>query len=196
MFHDISDKVIACMRDLEVLDAEQRRLNVAKSERLCAVPPETGRFLAILAAAAPRGAMIEMGTGGGYSTLWLTRAALVRKQQVQSYEISPAKLAIARDTFARAGVIDLIQITQGDVCGCLEDHAAVAFCFMDHEKTQYLECYEALLPKLVKGGFIVADNIQSHAEILKPFVAHVMADQRVDALAVPIGKGVLVARRN
>ena len=103
MFHDIPDEVIARMRVLEVLDAEQRQLNVATHERLCAVPPETGRFLAILAAAAPRGEMIEIGTSGGYSTLWLTRAALVRKQRVQSFEIAPAKLAIARDTFAKAG---------------------------------------------------------------------------------------------
>ncbi|MGO8754250.1 MAG: O-methyltransferase [Gallionellaceae bacterium] len=196
MFHDIPDEVIARMRVLEVLDAEQRQLNVATHERLCAVPPETGRFLAILAAAAPRGEMIEIGTSGGYSTLWLTRAALVRKQRVQSFEIAPAKLAIARDTFAKAGVIDLVQITQGDVRGFLADHGGVAFCFMDHEKTQYLECYEALLPNLVKGGIVAADNIESHAEVLMPFLAHVMADPRVDAQVIPIGKGVLVARRS
>jgi caffeoyl-CoA O-methyltransferase len=195
MFHDIPDEVIACMRDLEVLDAEQRQLNVAIDERLCAVSPETGRFLAILAAAAPVGMMVEIGTSSGYSTLWLMRAALMRKQRVQSFEISPAKLAIARDIFARAGVIDLVQITQGDVRDSLADHEDVGFCFMDHEKTQYLECYEALLPNLVKGGIVAADNIVSHAQILSPFVTHVLADPRVDAQVIPIGKGVLVARR-
>jgi predicted O-methyltransferase YrrM len=196
MFHDIPDTMLACMRTLESADAEERRLKVPAPQRLCAVPPETGRFLAILAAAAPPGALIEIGTSGGYSTLWLTRAALLRKQQVQSFEISPAKLAIARDTFARAGVNDLVRITEGDVREFLADHEPVGFCFMDHDKTQYLECYERLLSILVKGGILAIDNILSHKEVLAPFVNHVMADPRVDAEVIPIGKGVLVARRN
>ena len=196
MFHDISAKIMTCMQTLEALDAEQRRLNVPTDDRLCAVPPETGRFLAILAAAAPNGAMLEIGTSGGYSTLWLSRAALLRKQKVQCFEISPDKLAIACDTFAKADVTGLVQISPGDVRDSLADFKDVAFCFMDHEKTQYLECYETLLPNLVSGGIFTADNILSHEPILKPFVAHVLADPRVDAQVIPIGKGVLLARRH
>ncbi len=194
MFHNIPDKVLERMRALESIDAEERRLKLAARDRLCAVPPETGRFLAILAAAAPIGAIIEIGTSSGYSTLWLTRAALVRRQQVQSFEISPTKLAVARDTFARAGVSDLVRITEGDVREFLTALEPVAFCFMDHDKTQYLECYERLLSILVKGGIVAMDNILSHKEVLAPFVNHVMADPRVDAEVIPIGKGVLVAR--
>jgi caffeoyl-CoA O-methyltransferase len=196
MFHDLPKSVADCMERLQALDAAHRRAKLPAHESLCAVPPETGRFLAILAAAAPAGALVEIGTSGGYSTLWLTLAARGRNQRVLSFERSPAKLAVARDTFAQAGVSSLVDIRVGDVREFLPDCRDVAFCFMDHEKAQYVECYETLVPNLVRGGILAADNVQSHAETLAPFVAHVTTDPRVDAVVVPIGKGVLLARKN
>ncbi len=187
--------MVECMRRLQSLDAEQRKEGVPTVDRLCAVSPETGRFLALLAATVPSGALLEIGTSGGYSTLWLALAARVRGQCVQSFERSAAKLSIARDTFARSGVTDIIDVTEGDVRNFLPDSRTVAFCFIDHEKSQYIECYEMLMPNLVAGGIIAADNIHSHEEALAPFVDHVIADSRVDAVVIPIGKGVLLARK-
>ena len=46
------------------------------------------------------------------------------------------------------------------------------------------------------GGFFVADNLISHAEELKSFRERLLADERVDALVIPIGKGVLVCRKS
>lgn len=195
MFHEMSAGMVECMRRLQSLDAEQRKQGVPTVDRLCAVSPETGRFLALLAATVPSGALLEIGTSGGYSTLWLALAARVRGQCVQSFERSAAKLSIARDTFARSDVTDIINVTEGDVRNFLPDCRAVAFCFIDHEKSQYIECYEMLMPNLVAGAIIAADNIHSHEEALAPFVDHVIADSRVDAVVIPIGKGVLLVRK-
>jgi caffeoyl-CoA O-methyltransferase len=195
MFHDIDDRVLEAMHRLEALDAEERRRGLPAPERLCAVPPETGRLLALLAAEAPAGALLEIGTSGGYSTLWLSRAARLRGGHVRSFERSKKKLAIARDTFARTRIEHLLEITAGDVREYLPGCQDIAFCLMDHDKGQYQECYELLVPKLVAGGLLAADNILSHREALAPFVAHVMADPRVDAVVVPIGKGVLLTRK-
>ena len=63
------------------------------------------------------------------------------------------------------------------------------------EKEFYADCYEAVVPKLVPGGILVADNAISHAETLQPMLDRALSDERVDALIVPIGKGELVCRR-
>ena len=65
---------------------------------------------------------------------------------------------------------------------------------MDAEKEVYSDIYDVVISKMVKGGMIVADNVISHGEELKPFIDKVLADGRVDAVVVPIGKGELVCR--
>ena len=66
---------------------------------------------------------------------------------------------------------------------------------MEHYKELYAECWDIVVPQLVAGGLLAADNILSHRDALAPFMARVMGDSRMDAVVVPIGKGVLVARR-
>ena len=51
------------------------------------------------------------------------------------------------------------------------------------------------LPNLVPEGWLVADNFLSHAKELRPVLARAQADIRVDALVVPIGKGLLLCRK-
>ena len=59
----------------------------------------------------------------------------------------------------------------------------------------YADCYEAVVPNLVPGGLLVADNAINHAPTLQPMIDRALADERVDALVVPIGNGELVCRR-
>ena len=66
---------------------------------------------------------------------------------------------------------------------------------LDAEKEVYSDCYELIVPRLVKGGLLVADNATSHGEALAPMLQHALNDERVDALIVPIGKGELVCRK-
>jgi len=66
---------------------------------------------------------------------------------------------------------------------------------LDAEKDIYTECYEKIIPNMVKGGVFVADNAINHIEALRPFINRVLIDERVDAMVVPIGKGELVCRK-
>ncbi|CAK0780491.1 Methyltransferase [Gammaproteobacteria bacterium] len=195
MFQNMPAKMRARMRKLEAIDATERQERLPASERLCAVPPETGRLLALLAASAPAGEFIEIGTSSGYSTLWLICAAAIRGHRVQTFECASHKILIAQETFSTAEVTDLVGLIHGDVRRYLPNCRNVAFCFMDHAKELYAECYEMLVPNLVAGGLLVIDNILSHHDILAPFIAQVMADTRVDAATVPIGKGILLTRK-
>jgi predicted O-methyltransferase YrrM len=195
VFHDISPRVLERMRELEALDAHDRAAGRPRMERLRQIPPETGRFLALLLASAPRGEVIEIGTSGGYSALWLSLACRAVGRRMRTFELLEEKARIARETFARAGVQDVVELVVGDARAHLASLADVAFCFLDAEKDEYSECYDAVVPKLVPGALLVADNAISHAADLGATIDRALADDRVDALVVPIGKGELVCRK-
>lgn len=195
MFHDIPRSVLERMKYLEKLNVRQREEGVEGFERLRQVPPETGRFLALLCASAPAGACLEIGTSGGYSGMWLSLACRAAGKTLITHEFADAKVEIAAETFEAAGIDDIVKIVQGDAREHLGKYENVGFCFLDAEKDAYDECYELVVPNLVRGGILVADNVISHEEILKPWVEKILGDNRVDALVVPIGSGELVVRK-
>src|SRR3990172_5278846 len=139
MFAEIPAAMATRMRELEARDADERRRGLPAAERLCQVPPETGRLLALLAATAPAGAGLGGGGGGGGG--WFV------------------------------------------------------FCSLDAAKGEHTDYYALAVPRLARGGLLVADNIVSHAEALAPFVASALADPRLDAAVLGVGKGLLLGRR-
>ncbi|MCJ7459748.1 MAG: O-methyltransferase, partial [candidate division Zixibacteria bacterium] len=70
MFHNMPKTIKERMHYLESLDKEDRLAGKSPLERLRQVPPETGKFIALLAATAPEGTYLEIGTSGGYSAMW------------------------------------------------------------------------------------------------------------------------------
>ncbi len=191
MFHTISQAMLERMRYLEETDMRDRQDGTPHLARLRQIPAETGRFLALMAAGGGNGRYLEVGTSAGYSTLWLSLAG----KPITTFEVLPEKAALARETFAQAGIADTVTLIQGDAREYLPDYQDVAFCFLDAEKDIYEACYDLLVPRLVSGGLLIADNAVSHEEALRPFIQRVLADERVDALVVPIGKGELVVRK-
>ncbi len=195
MFHDLPEPVRARMAELEARDARDRKDGTPRMQRLRQIPPETGRFLALLAAAAPPGLIVEVGTSAGYSTLWLALAARESGRKVLTFELLPEKVALARETFRTAGVEDVVTLVEGDAVVNLKDLSGIGLAFVDLEKELYLPVYEVLVPRLVPGGWLVADNLINHAKALGPFRERALADARADATIVPVGSGLLLARR-
>jgi predicted O-methyltransferase YrrM len=195
MFRSISPAVAGRMSYLEERDTADRDDGTPRMQRLRQVPPETGKFLALLAASAPAGAWLEVGTSAGYSTLWLSLAASAVGAHITTFEILPEKAALARETFRAAAVEHLVQLVAGDACEHIPNVSSISFCFLDAEKEVYGDIYELVVPRLVSGGILVADNAINHRETLQPMLDRALADERVDALIVPIGKGELVCRK-
>ena len=195
MFYDISPTTLERMRYLEQLDARDRQDGTPREQRLRQVPPEAGRFIALLAAGAPDGIFLEIGTSAGYSALWLALACRVRSKRLTTFEILPHKVALARETFRLAQVEDEIELIEGDARQLLSDYHGVAFCFLDAEKDMYGDFYDMVVPRLVTGGLLVADNAIDQYESLKSMLERALSDRRLDALVVPIGNGVLVCRK-
>jgi caffeoyl-CoA O-methyltransferase len=195
MFHKMPGRVLRRMQYLERLDARHRKDDMSHLKRLRQIPPATGKFLALLAAGAPEGAYLEIGTSGGYSTLWLTLACRETGRKITTFEVLEDKASLARETFTQAGVEDIVDLVTGDAREYLEDYGNVAFCFLDAEKKYYGECYQAVIPNMVAGGLLVADNVLTHQDILKGMVTKTLKDRRVDSMIVPIGSGLLLCRK-
>jgi predicted O-methyltransferase YrrM len=195
MFHDIPEAGLQRMRYLEGVDMRDRGDGTPHGKRLRQISAEVGRLLAILAASAPAGDCVEIGTSAGYSTLWLAFACKVSGRRLRTFEFDAGKAALARETFRIAGLESFVELVEADVRAHLPAFRDIGFCFLDAEKDIYTACYEAVVPNLARGGLLVADNITSHAEALRPVVERAMADKRIDAVVVPIGGGELVCRK-
>jgi len=195
MFHAIPPEILKRMQYLENLDARDRQDGSTLLQRLRQIPPETGRFLALLAATALPGTYLEIGTSAGYSALWLALVCRELGRKLTTFEVLEEKARLARETFRLARVEEVVELVKGDAREFLRDYTDISFCFLDAEKEHYLECYELLIPNMIPGGLLVADNATSHRDPLKPFLDRASTDARVDSLVAPIGKGLLVCRK-
>lgn len=195
MFTDIPNEISTRMAELERTDLCDRTDGTPRMKRLRQIPPEVGKFIAVLAAAAPAGRWVEIGTSAGYSTLWLALACRAVGRRITTYEILEEKAELARQTFKSAGVSDVVEFVYGDALEHLPGCKDIGFCFLDAEKENYGPFYEAVVPRMVPGGILVADNAINHQVTLRPMLDRALQDERVDAVVVPIGKGELVCRR-
>ncbi|TFG12506.1 MAG: O-methyltransferase [Promethearchaeota archaeon] len=196
MFHNIPDIVKKRMRFLENIDSRDRDDGTTRMQRLRQIPPETGKFLSLLAASAPRGEFIEIGTSAGYSSLWIALACQIHGIKLKTHEVLESKIKLAKETIKITEMEDIIELIEGDARKFIKNYDNIAFCFLDAEKEIYEECYDLVIPKMIKGGLLIADNAINHYETLKTMINKALTDSRVDAIVVPIGKGELLCRKN
>lgn len=195
VYVEIPKKMKERMGFLEEIDRRDRSDGTDRLRRLRQIPPDTGKFLALLAANCPDGQFVEIGTSAGYSSLWISLALKPRGIRLKTFEILAAKAALARETFKLSGVDDDVELIEGDF---LHQHTRVSnisFCFIDCEKDLYVPCFDLVAGKMLSGGLIVADNAIDHYDSVKPMMERAERDNRFDCLMVPIGKGEFVCRR-
>jgi predicted O-methyltransferase YrrM len=195
MFQEIPEAVSRRMRELEAIDAIDRKDGTPQSRRLRQIPPETGRFLALMAASAPPGALVEIGTSAGYSAMWIGLACRATGRKLTTLEVDPKKVALARETLQVAQMTEAVEVVEGEARQVLLTMKDIAFCFLDAEKEIYGECYDLVVPRMTAGGILVADNAINSRDVLQPMLERALSDPRVDGVIVPIGKGVLMCRK-
>jgi caffeoyl-CoA O-methyltransferase len=195
MYYQIPEPVKQRMELLEAMDREDQTNGTPRLSRLRQITPDTGRLLALLLASAPAGMAVEIGTSAGYSALWMSLACKENGRKLFTFELMEEKIAKAKITFREAGVEEYVELVEGDALANLDHYPELAFLFCDTEKTLYLPIYEKVVERIVPGGLFVADNCKSHKEVLGGFLERIMNDPRMDPLLLPIGTGVLVARK-
>ena len=145
----------------------------ALSDFYLPVTPDAGRLLYSLVRAARPATIVEFGMSLGISAIHL--ASAVRDNgsgRVVTTELSAAKVAAAKKTFAETGLDDLITVLEGDALTTLADVAGpVGFVLLDGWKELYLPLIQLLEPRLSAGALIVADN--TSMEDTRPYLDHV-----------------------
>ncbi len=193
----IPEAVRAVMARLETRDAADREDGTPQFKRLRQIRPEVGELLLTLAVSIDAREVVEVGTSGGYSTLWFAIAMTRTGGRVTTFEVDPDKVATARQTFADAGLTDRIELRHEDgVAGLasLRD-ASADLVFLDAEKDLYDRMLDDAVRVLRERGLLIADNLISHEAALAGFRERALADPRLSGLVVPIGRGELVATR-
>ena len=176
------------MRDLEEqTERDQRSLR--------SVFTDVGRCLSLLAMAAPPGAFLELGSSGGYSSLWLSLAARARGITLTTVDLDEEKVTLARKNISRAGAAGSVQVFHGDALDYATRFEEIAFCFSDIEPPENnAKVYEMVVPRLVPGGWLVIDNVTS-PRIQTNLLSRAQNDTRIDCVLLPFPKGDLICRK-
>jgi predicted O-methyltransferase YrrM len=127
------------------------------------VSPPQGKLLEMLALTIGAKAILEFGTLGGYSTIWLARA-LPEEGRLITLEADSRYASVARESIARAGLADRVELRVGpalDLLPGLEAEGAgpFDFVFIDADKAHSPDYFAWALERTRPGGLIVADNV-------------------------------------
>lgn len=127
------------------------------------VSPNLGKLLYLLARMCGAKRILEIGTLGGYSTIWLARA-LPPDGRLVTLEIDPHHAEVARANFTRAGLNEVIDLQLGPaketMAKLITDHIApFEFVFIDADKPSAPEYFTASLELTHPGSVIIVDNV-------------------------------------
>jgi caffeoyl-CoA O-methyltransferase len=166
-------------------------------------------FMEILARAIGARSAVEIGTFTGYSALAVARG-MGPDGHLLCLDVSEEWTAIARRFWERAGVADRIELRLGPAIDTLRALPAVEqfdFAFVDADKGGYPAYYDELVPRMRRGGLLLADNTLRDRAVLddadqtedtvaiRAFNETVAKDGRVKVVLLPIGDGVSVIQK-
>ncbi len=151
--------------------------------------------------------ILELGLFTGYSALTMAEA-LPEDGTILSCDINPETTAIAQSFFDRSAHGGKIEVRLGpalDTLAALPAGQEFDLVFIDADKENYASYYDAALPRLRRGGLVVADNVLWSGAVLKPqqrsdyamvaFNDHVQHDPRVENVMLTVRDGMTLARK-
>lgn len=167
-----------------------------------------GRLLKMLVQMIRPKNILEVGTFSGYSALCMAEG-LEEDGHLYTFEINDEQEDFTRQWIEQSPVADKISFIIGDAIteapqlGIMFDMA-----FIDGDKRIYRETYEAVLPIIRQGGFIIADNTLWDGHVTDPaydrdqqttgirdFNDHVARDNRVEKVILPLRDGLTLIRK-
>ena len=168
-----------------------------------------GRLLKMLVSMIRPQRVLELGTFSGYSALCMAEA-LEDGAELHTFEIFDEQEDFLRPWFEGSPYGDKIHLHIGDALQLLPGmDMEWDLAFIDADKREYVEYYEMVLPRLKKGGFIIADNTLWYGHVIeehtresdrqtlgvKAFNDLVAKDPRVEKVIVPVRDGLTLIRK-
>ncbi len=176
------------------------------------ISPDQGQFMSLLIQLMAASRTLEIGVFTGYSALWVA-LALPPQGQLIACDVSKASTSIAQRYWQEAGVAHKIQLHLRPAIQTLDQllqegkRGTFDFAFIDADKQNYDRYYESCLQLLRPGGLICIDNVLWSGRVADPEVQDVRTeairalnlkihqDRRVISSLVPIGDGLMLARK-
>jgi caffeoyl-CoA O-methyltransferase len=171
---------------------------------------DQGLLMEIITRAVGAQRALEVGTFTGYSALAVARG-LAPGGTLLCCDVSEEWTSIGREHWDKAGVGERIELRLGPALETLQHLPAgelFDLAFVDADKENYVNYYEAILPLLRSGGLLLADNTLWSGRVLHPpepddtdtaalqrFNDRVATDDRVVTVLLPIGDGVTVIQK-
>jgi caffeoyl-CoA O-methyltransferase len=194
-------------------DAIQRRLieetaalgGVARMQ----IAPEQGALMTLLAQLVGARLAVEVGTFTGYSALCLARG-LAPGGRLVCCDVSEEWTAVGQRYWKEAAVDDRIELRLGPAAETLRSLPAeppIDLAFIDADKGSYPTYWQEIVQRLRPGGLVMVDNVLWSGRVIDPdatdddteairrFNDLVAADDRVEAVMVPVSDGLTLARR-
>jgi len=200
------ERITAYVRSFDEPEDEPLRAARARSEEadIPAVSPETGALLRFFARLISARHVVEVGSGGGYSGIWLL-GGMDPRGALTTIEVDPDNQALAQRAFGEAGVSDRVRSMRGAALEVLPKLADSHYdiVFLDAVKAEYPAYLEHARRLLRPGGLLLADNVLWHGTVPDPSVSDpdtagmrafndaVRDDPAFTATIVAIGDGVL-----
>lgn len=187
------------VQEPEFVSAARDAANAAKLPEI-SVSAAQGKFLAFLVQISGAKRILELGTLGGYSTLWMAQA-LPQDGRIITLDNNPVCAGVARANFSHAGMDDKIELRYGEAIDRLKQLVGEKLdpfdlIFIDANKSDYPMYLQWALRLSQKGSIIVADNIVRGGEIvnaetqdkaaegLRQFHQDVSNHKKLDATAI------------
>ena len=169
--------------------------------------PIEGRFLELLVHALAPKRVLELGTYSGYSSISMA-AGLPEGGHIDTCEFDEAHAEVARRYVGRSPYADRITVHLGPALETIEKlEGEFDFVFVDADKENYVNYYEALLPRLAEGGLMALDNTLWSGRVLdgsddskgtrgiKAINDRIASDERVTSVMLTVRDGVTLVRR-
>jgi caffeoyl-CoA O-methyltransferase len=173
------------------------------------ISPEQGAFMTLFTRVVGARFVVEVGTFTGYSALCIARG-LPADGRLLCCDVSEEWTSVGRKHWEQAGVADRIELKIApavDTLRALPAEEAIDLAFVDADKPNYAAYYEELLPRLRPNGVILVDNVlwggnvieddpdDANRVAIRAFNDQVAADDRVDAVMLPLGDGLTLLRK-
>jgi caffeoyl-CoA O-methyltransferase len=182
---------------------EETKKKHSMPQMLCG--PIEGRFLKLMVQLTNAKRILEIGMFTGYSALSMAEG-LPADGELLTCEIDPAVIAIAKSFFARSEHGKKIKVLEGPALDSIKQvKGPIDVVFIDADKDNYPNYYEAVLPLMKTGGLIMIDNVLWSGRVLNPQDAtdraiatlndKIAKDERVDRVMLPVRDGIFVIRK-
>jgi predicted O-methyltransferase YrrM len=171
-----------------LLELEQH----ARRDGVPLISRETGRFLSTMVTAMQANRILEVGTGYGYSTLWMAFAQ-PRMGRIWTIEREAAHVNVALSYFRSAGEDDYIELFNTPPTELLENFPQrnLDIVFIAAKSDEYCGYLELVIPMLKLSGLAIFNDCLPAREFVQRFLTH----PALDAMILPLGEGTGIGAR-